>query len=79
MLIANATGCSSIYGGNLPSTPYTVNGCRSRSGLEQFAVRGQRRVRPRHAPGSSDQLMALRETAGEGDWLAKSAVTWPKR
>jgi pyruvate-ferredoxin/flavodoxin oxidoreductase len=29
MLIANATGCSSIYGGNLPCTPYTVNpeGC----------------------------------------------------
>ena len=25
MVIANATGCSSIYGGNLPSTPYTVN------------------------------------------------------
>jgi pyruvate-ferredoxin/flavodoxin oxidoreductase len=25
-LIANATGCSSIYGGNLPTTPYTVNG-----------------------------------------------------
>ncbi len=25
MLIANATGCSSIYGGNLPSTPYTTN------------------------------------------------------
>jgi len=24
-LIANATGCSSIYGGNLPSTPYTCN------------------------------------------------------
>jgi pyruvate-ferredoxin/flavodoxin oxidoreductase len=24
-LIANATGCSSIYGGNLPSTPYTTN------------------------------------------------------
>ncbi len=24
MLIANATGCSSIYGGNLPTTPYTV-------------------------------------------------------
>src|SRR5260370_31270080 len=23
--IANATGCSSIYGGNLPTTPYTVN------------------------------------------------------
>ncbi len=29
IIIANATGCSSIYGGNLPTTPYTVNddGC----------------------------------------------------
>ncbi|MEY6432942.1 pyruvate:ferredoxin (flavodoxin) oxidoreductase [Thioalkalicoccus limnaeus] len=25
MLIANATGCSSIYGGNLPTTPYTTD------------------------------------------------------
>ncbi len=25
VLIANATGCSSIYGGNLPTTPYTTN------------------------------------------------------
>ncbi|MDR0560147.1 MAG: pyruvate:ferredoxin (flavodoxin) oxidoreductase [Prevotellaceae bacterium] len=25
MLIANATGCSSIYGGSAPSTPYTAN------------------------------------------------------
>jgi len=24
-MIANATGCSSIYGGNLPTTPYTIN------------------------------------------------------
>src|SRR4029434_476757 len=24
LLIANATGCSSIYGGNLPTTPYTT-------------------------------------------------------
>lgn len=29
MIIANATGCSSIYGGSAPSTPYTTNanGC----------------------------------------------------
>jgi pyruvate-ferredoxin/flavodoxin oxidoreductase len=27
LLVANATGCSSIFGGNLPTTPYTVNGC----------------------------------------------------
>jgi pyruvate-ferredoxin/flavodoxin oxidoreductase len=25
MLVANATGCSSIYGGNLPTTPWTQN------------------------------------------------------
>lgn len=25
MLVANATGCSSIFGGNLPTTPYTTN------------------------------------------------------
>ncbi len=29
MVVANATGCSSIYGGNLPTTPWTkdANGC----------------------------------------------------
>jgi pyruvate-ferredoxin/flavodoxin oxidoreductase len=25
MMVGNATGCSSIYGGNLPTTPWTVN------------------------------------------------------
>ena len=25
MIVANATGCSSIYGGSFPATPYTVN------------------------------------------------------
>ena len=25
LFVANATGCSSIYGGNLPTTPYTTN------------------------------------------------------
>ncbi len=29
LLIANATGCSSIYGGNLPTTPYTTD-CNGR-------------------------------------------------
>jgi pyruvate-ferredoxin/flavodoxin oxidoreductase len=29
MIVANATGCSSIYGGSAPSNPYTIdeNGC----------------------------------------------------
>ncbi len=26
LMVANATGCSSIYGGNLPTTPWTKNG-----------------------------------------------------
>ncbi len=26
MVVANATGCSSIYGGNLPTTPWSANG-----------------------------------------------------
>ena len=27
LYVANATGCSSIYGGNLPTTPYSQNAC----------------------------------------------------
>ena len=37
-VIANATGCSSIYGGNLPTTPYTANKRRTRPGLVQLPV-----------------------------------------
>ena len=48
LLIANATGCSSIYGGNLPTTPYTTN-AEAAGRLVQLAVRRQRRVRTRHA------------------------------
>ncbi|MCX7697009.1 MAG: pyruvate:ferredoxin (flavodoxin) oxidoreductase [Bacteroidales bacterium] len=32
MIVANATGCSSIYGGSAPSTPYTFN-YKSRKGV----------------------------------------------
>ncbi len=37
-LIANATGCSSIYGGNLPTTPWTKKCGRPRSCLVEFSV-----------------------------------------
>ena len=47
LIIANATGCSSIYGGNLPTTPYTQDRRWSRAGLGEFAFRRQRRVRSR--------------------------------
>ena len=53
LVIANATGCSSIYGGNLPTTPVHDRRRRARPGVEQLAVRGQRRVRPRAAPRRS--------------------------
>ena len=38
MMIANATGCSSIYGGNLPTTPYCTNETGPRAGVVQLAV-----------------------------------------
>ena len=47
LIVANATGCSSIYGGNLPTTPWTQERRRPRPGLVELAVRRQRRVRPR--------------------------------
>jgi pyruvate-ferredoxin/flavodoxin oxidoreductase len=84
MLIANATGCSSIYGGNLPSTPYTVNGAGrgpawSNSLFEDNAEFGLgMRL-------SSDQLMAyaqllVRELAGEiGGDLAEALVSADQR
>ena len=50
-LIANATGCSSIYGGNLPTTPWAKNHRGTRTGLGELALRGQCRVRPGHASG----------------------------
>ncbi len=38
MYIANATGCSSIWGGSAPSTPYTRNEKGLRPGMEQLPV-----------------------------------------
>jgi pyruvate-ferredoxin/flavodoxin oxidoreductase len=38
LIIANATGCSSIYGGNLPSTPYAKNSEGRGPGLGEFPL-----------------------------------------
>ena len=54
LVVANATGCSSIYGGNLPTTPYATNAAGRGPAWCQLAVRGQRRVRPRAAAGLGD-------------------------
>src|SRR5512139_1999266 len=84
MLIANATGCSSIYGGNLPSTPYTVNAAGrgpawSNSLFEDNAEFG---LGMRLA---ADQLMAyaqqlVKELAGEiGGDLADALINSSQR
>ena len=49
LTIANATGCSSIYGGNLPDDPMDGRCRRAWPGMVELAVRGQRRVRARPA------------------------------
>jgi pyruvate-ferredoxin/flavodoxin oxidoreductase len=82
MVIANATGCSSIYGGNLPTTPWTTNATGARPGLEQLAVRGQRRVWPGHTPGHrqaarSGKATWWRELAGHR--ISPWSVRYSKR
>ena len=41
MIVANATGCSSIYGGSAPSTPYTYNKNGQGTGMGKLTVRRQ--------------------------------------
>jgi pyruvate-ferredoxin/flavodoxin oxidoreductase len=70
LLIANATGCSSIYGGNLPTT--AVHDERDGRGpaWSELAVRGQRRVRLRLPDRARRPRRRLR---------ALSSSTWPRR
>jgi pyruvate-ferredoxin/flavodoxin oxidoreductase len=84
MLIANATGCSSIYGGNLPSTPYTVNGAGrgpawSNSLFEDNAEFGLgMRLAADQLMGHAQQL--VKEMAGEiGGDLAEALVKADQR
>ncbi|MBC2730258.1 pyruvate:ferredoxin (flavodoxin) oxidoreductase [Thiobacillus sp.] len=84
MLVANATGCSSIYGGNLPSTPYTVNGAGrgpawSNSLFEDNAEFGLgMRLAADQLMGYAQQL--VRELATEiGGDLADALVTADQR
>jgi len=72
MLVANATGCSSIYGGNLPTTPWTHNAegrgpAWSNSLFEDNAEFGLgfRVALDRHTRQASELLQALRTEIGE--------------
>ena len=81
-IIANATGCSSIYGGNLPTTPYTVNRegrgpAWSNSLFEdnaEFGL-GMRLALDHQNAYGRDLVGRLREQIGEP--LANSLLTGP--
>ena len=78
VLIANATGCSSIYGGNLPTTPYCTQRRRARAGLVQLAVRRQRRVRP-WACASPSTSRTSTPANWSGGLASRSATSWRRR
>ena len=71
MIIANATGCSSIYGGNLPTTPYTFNKegrgpAWSNSLFEDDAEfgMGMRLTLDKHSEYASELVHRLRDVLG---------------
>ncbi|MBE0646127.1 MAG: pyruvate:ferredoxin (flavodoxin) oxidoreductase [Bacteroidetes bacterium] len=73
MIVANATGCSSIYGGNLPTTPWTVNAdgrgpAWSNSLFEDNAEFGMgfRLTIDQQQRFASEMLMRLAGDIGEG-------------
>lgn len=69
MVIANATGCSSIYGGNLPTTPYTSNGeAAGRPGAIPCSKTTPNSASASGWPSTSD---ATRRSAWCGSWRAR--------
>jgi len=74
MIVANATGCSSIYGGNLPTTPWTVNKegrgpAWSNSLFEDNAEFGLgfRLTQNKHAQHAAELLNVLADKIGDSD------------
>lgn len=84
LLVANATGCSSIYGGNLPTTPWTKNAAGqgpawSNSLFEdnaEFGL-GMRLTADKHLAIASDLVRQLEPQLG-GDF-AKALLDTPQK
>jgi pyruvate-ferredoxin/flavodoxin oxidoreductase len=84
MLVANATGCSSIYGGNLPTTPWSHNAegrgpAWSNSLFEDNAEFGLgfRVAIDQHRQSAAallQQLVATQHPTG-GEWLDRDLIT----
>jgi pyruvate-ferredoxin/flavodoxin oxidoreductase len=84
LLVANATGCSSIYGGNLPTTPWTHNAegrgpAWSNSLFEDNAEFGLgfRLAADLHRTLAADRLHELRDVLGAE--LVDAVLTAPQR
>jgi pyruvate-ferredoxin/flavodoxin oxidoreductase len=84
LMIANATGCSSIYGGNLPTTPWTHNAAGqgpawSNSLFEDNAEFGLgfRLAADQHLRLARERLDGLRDVVGSG--LADAILDAPQR
>ncbi|MGZ4532739.1 MAG: thiamine pyrophosphate-dependent enzyme, partial [Mycobacteriaceae bacterium] len=84
LMIANATGCSSIYGGNLPTTPWTTNAdgrgpAWSNSLFEDNAEFGLgfRLAADGHTQLARRRLAELREVVGAE--LVDAILTSPQR
>jgi pyruvate-ferredoxin/flavodoxin oxidoreductase len=84
LLVANATGCSSIYGGNLPTTPWTTGPdgrgpAWSNSLFEDNAEFGLgfRLAADQHTELARSRLAELRDTAGAE--LADEILAAPQR
>ncbi|MDG4602435.1 MAG: pyruvate:ferredoxin (flavodoxin) oxidoreductase [Defluviicoccus sp.] len=84
LVVANATGCSSIYGGNLPTTPWSVNSegrgpAWSNSLFEdnaEFGL-GMRLAADRHMTVAKQTLVKL---AGQiGETLVDELINAPQR
>ncbi len=83
-VIANATGCSSIYGGNLPTTPWTLNSegrgpAWSNSLFEdnaEFGL-GLRLAADHHAALAHQRLMEMKDVLGEQ--LVEAVLEAPQR
>jgi pyruvate-ferredoxin/flavodoxin oxidoreductase len=84
LMVANATGCSSIYGGNLPTTPWTHNAdgrgpAWSNSLFEDNAEFGLgfRLAADLHRGLARDRLRQLRDRLGPG--LVDAVLAAPQR
>jgi pyruvate-ferredoxin/flavodoxin oxidoreductase len=84
LLVANATGCSSIYGGNLPTTPWTTGPdgrgpAWSNSLFEDNAEFGLgfRLAADRHTEHARSRLAELRDSVGAN--LADEILAAPQR